>query len=495
MRQQRWIGVLVLLVACGPGGGVTGPTLTLTPPRAAVAPGGSVAFTTAGSSGAVVWSATCGAVAGSGASAIYTAPAVEGACTVRASPAGGPAGDATAVVAVVSGEVAWRRQLGTPQDERARAVAASVGGSVMIVGGTSGSWFRPNLGLEDMFTLGFDAAGNVGSSQQLGTPAADRHRGVAFDGEDAVVSVGWTDGIADPGFGQRDGLVVKRVLRGGGTQWDPIALGTPAFDEAVAVAIDAERRVVVAGVTQGIFAVGGAQGLQDVFVVVIDEAGQEVWRRQFGSALNDWAEAVAVGPDGRIAVVGYTGGALAAPSAGDWDAFVVVLDADGEPLWQRQFGSAQADLALAAAFDPAGDLWVVGATNGALFGPLAGAYDAFALRFDPEGETRWSLQDGTAGFDAYLGVAIDPDGYVLLAGTTDAAWHGPHAGLTDAVAAKLDPAGGLVWAHQIGTPGLDDAYGIAVDGAGRSYLAGGTTGVIDGTHAGSYDVFLIGLRP
>jgi hypothetical protein len=133
--------------------------------------------------------------------------------------------------------------------------------------------------------------------------------------------------------------------------------------------------------------------------------------------------------------------------------------------------------------------------NGALFGPLAGGYDAFALRFDPEGGRAGAWQDGTAGFDAYLGVAIDPDGYVLLAGTTDAAWHGPHAGLTDAVAAKLDPAGGLVWAHQIGTPGLDEAYGIAVDGAGRSYLAGGTTGVIDGTHAGSYDVFLIGLRP
>jgi hypothetical protein len=253
--------------------------------------------------------------------------------------------------------------------------------------------------------------------------------------------------------------------------------------------------VVVAGVTQGMFAVGGAQGLQDVFVVVIDEPGQEVWRRQFGSALNDWAEAVAVGPDGRIAVVGHTGGDLAGPNAGDRDAFVVVLDADGAPLWQRQFGTPQADLALAAAFDPEGDLWVVGSTNGALFGPLAGAYDAFALRFDPEGETRWSLQDGTAGFDVYLGVAIDQEGYAVLAGATDAAWHGPHAGLTDAVAVKLDAAGGLVWAQQIGTPGWDEAYGIAVDGAGRSYLAGGTTGVIEGANAGSYDVFLIGLRP
>jgi hypothetical protein len=41
------------------------------------------------------------------------------------------------------------------------------------------------------------------------------------------------------------------------------------------------------------------------------------------------------------------------------------------------------------------------ATFGARFGSHGGAYDAFALRLDPEGGTRWSLQGGTADYAVF----------------------------------------------------------------------------------------------
>ena len=59
-------------------------------------------------------------------------------------------------------------------------------------------------------------------------------------------------------------------------------------------------------------------------------------------------------------------------------------------------------------------------------------------------------QNGTTGNDEIYGAANGRDGSIVLAGVTEGAWRGAHAGgLRDFCAVKLDADGGEVWRWQV----------------------------------------------
>lgn len=90
--------------------------------------------------------------------------------------------------------------------------------------------------------------------------------------------------------------------------------------------------------------------------------------------------------------------------------------------------------------------------------------------------TRKIGQFGTTGVDLGLGAATDPSGNVYLAGSTSGPLQGPNQGLTDGWIAKYDSNGTQLWGKQIGSSGSDSAYNIVTDQAGNLYVTGGTSG-------------------
>ena len=171
------------------------------------------------------------------------------------------------------------------------------------------------------------------------------------------------------------------------------------------------------------------------------------------------------------------------------------------------------DKCLSVSSDFSGNVYCAGHTSGAL-GETNGngsTQDAFAIKLDTNGNLLWLTQFGQAtrapggfntGNDRFYGIDVDSSGNVYCAGSTTAAMAETHAGGADAIIAKLDQNGSLLWLTQLGqattAPGgsntaTDICNGVSTDSSGNVYCAGYTTGSMGETHAGSSDAFVMKL--
>ena len=97
----------------------------------------------------------------------------------------------------------------------------------------------------------------------------------------------------------------------------------------------------------------------------------------------------------------------------------------------------------------------------------------------------------TAGDDFGHSTVVAPDGTAYLVGYTSGALAGgSSAGGLDMFVARFESDGTRTWLRQRGGPGDDQAQDVQLDPAGEVWIAGSTTGAIDGqTNRGGTDIF------
>ena len=169
-------------------------------------------------------------------------------------------------------------------------------------------------------------------------------------------------------------------------------------------------------------------------------------------------------------------------SAGNRDLAIVMLDHSGEPTWAKSFGGYYNEVGVDLAVDPAGNLIATGSFDDEIdFGgdtlEAAGQSDAFLLKLDAEGEHLWSRSVGGKDEDMGASVATDRYGNIVAAGWF---WHEidfggavlKSAGRRDGYIAKLAPDGAHIWSHRVGGELGDMARAVAVGEDGRIFVAG-----------------------
>ncbi|HEX8292158.1 MAG TPA: carboxypeptidase regulatory-like domain-containing protein, partial [Pyrinomonadaceae bacterium] len=238
----------------------------------------------------------------------------------------------------------------------------------------------------------------------------------------------------------------------------------------------------------------------DPFVMKLNPAGTvPEYLRMLGGSENDDARGVALGPGGSAYVVGTTASAdfpavnARQPAlAGSSDAYVVKLDAGGNTSYSTYLGGSNTELGTAVAVGADGSGYVVGGTGSNDF-PVANALkstisqpdtlDAFVTKLSPDGQAlTYSTYLGGATLDHAFGVAVGADGSAHVVGLTGsqdfplAGVSNPPAAASDAFVTRLNPAGSaLTFSTCFGGSDIEQANGVALDGAGGIYLVGTTS--------------------
>lgn len=270
--------------------------------------------------------------------------------------------------------------------------------------------------------------------------------------------------------------------------------GTEEFSEGCSVAVDAQGNAFVAGTVEGLL--DGAQaigevGSSDLFVSRLNADNTEAWTNQWGTRIRDIGVAVAVGENGDV----YTGGSSYMGGGGGTGALLARWTADGEQVWRQMWGRDETyNDAASLAVDQNGDVIVAGSVLDLLVDLSEYGEDLFVARFTPDGSMVWSQQWGVAAVnDIARSVAIDADGNIYLAGSTEGELDGEsHAGGgMDAFLVKLGPDSERIWTRVWGSAEEDEGHGVAVSSGGEVYVTGTTQGEMEaGADEVSDDAFL-----
>lgn len=265
------------------------------------------------------------------------------------------------------------------------------------------------------------------------------------------------------------------------------------------IAVDASGNVYTTGRTEGNLDGNSTSGSRDFILVKYNSVGTRQYVKQLHAPnAETTAMAVATDTSGNVYVAGYTFGAFDGNTqTGNVDLILTKFDSSGAKQFSRQLGAAgnSVETHAIAVDSNNGYVYVVGYTTGGLNGNAQiGTTDAFLAQYTTAGDLNYVRQLGVATKSTDGGsVAVDTSGNVYVAGNTTGGLNGNTlTGTRDAFLAQYTSAGTLNYVVQLGAA-TKDTYGtsVAVDASGNLYLAGQTAGGLNGnTLTGTADAFL-----
>jgi hypothetical protein len=198
----------------------------------------------------------------------------------------------------------------------------------------------------------------------------------------------------------------------------------------------------------------------DVYLMKLDQDGNEIWFKTFGGSLDEMAAAQQMA-DGSFLLVGNIvdpDDFVADPGAAGYGGFegrsnvyLAKLDAEGNELWSRAFGGENNVLVTGGAQTPDGGGLLLATI---LYFPESGD-DVLLVKVDENGNQVWSRtwEEGSIGARDLVRTA---DGNYLITGS-----YSPSNGADpneDFLFVKIDPEGNELWTSTFGDPDMID-YG------------------------------------
>lgn len=311
--------------------------------------------------------------------------------------------DAWVVKLYANGTKSWQVLLGGNGDDAATSITPTSEGGCIVTGYTDSPVFndtRSTLarnGGTDVFIVELGTNGKPKWKCIMGGSGYDKGSTVTRTSDSGSVVAGFTNSTNSGDIGSNHGdydIWVAKMNSDGGINWKKLLGGSKAevtaYDNVIQQTSDGGY-VLVGQTASKDGDVGTNHGSSDVWVVRLDEDGDIKWNRSFGGTGYDRGNAIRQTPDGDFILIGDTtsssSGDVADTNHGNWDAWVVKLDPDGNLLWQSTLGGTSYEQGNSILPTADGGFITAGQTWSDNTGTVAGTYhryeDAWVMKLKP----------------------------------------------------------------------------------------------------------------
>lgn len=332
--------------------------------------------------------------------------------------------------------------------------------------------FQPNHSIGvDAFVAKINPQGNgLVYSSYLGGSSADIGYGIAVDIQGNAYVTGSTSstnfpgtrnnpipGVASfqPDYGYSNDAFVSKINNIGTTLIYSSYLGGSSYDVGLCVVVDSEGSAYVTGAanstdfpgTNGYFQPFNG-GDNDAFVVKVKPDGTAlIYSTYLGGAGREFGSAVAIDDQRNAYIAGYTSStnfpgtrnntiagvnSFQPDYGGNFDAFVTKINSQGKSLiYSSYLGGSGSDIGYAIALDNSYNIYITGFTQSSdfpgskngfgVFQPdYTGTQDGFVTKINSSGTAiMYSSYLGGNGSDEGRGIALDSQGNIYIAGSTE----------------------------------------------------------------------------
>jgi hypothetical protein len=394
--------------------------------------------------------------------------------------------------------IQWQKSFGGTAADNAYSIESTPDGGYVVTGFTQSNndgEVIGNHGGLDYWVIKLDAIGTIQWKKCFGGSTDDYAFVVKNTSDGGFIVAGQTsstDGNITGNHGDFDCGLVK-LDANGNIQWQK-SLGGSNGDYVYSIQPTPDGGYFVGGVTTSTDGnVTLNHGESDYWAVKLDATGTIQWQKSFGGSGLESVQSVQTTSDGGYVMAGFsqsTDGNVTG-NHGDYDCWIVKLNANGTMQWQKSLGGSGYDAAFSIQTTSDGGYVVAGksnSTNGNVTGNH-GYFDYWVLKLNSSGNVQWQKSLGGSGEEDANSIQKTADGGYVVAGFSDSVngnVTGNH-GDRDFWVVKLNAIGNIQWQQSMGGTAAESALSIQATSDGGYVLAGyseSTDGTVTGSHGG-----------
>ena len=367
---------------------------------------------------------------------------------------------------MLSAQTTFQKTYGGGNDESMFGLAKTNDGGYVMAG--SSLSFLNNYG--HSYIIKTDYSGNLLWSKLYFGVTAEGLNSVSETSDHGLIVSGGCLGF---GAGAVDGLLMKTDSLGT-IIWAKV-YGGPGDDGFNSCVQTFDGGYIATGFTNS----SGA-GSYDILVVRLNSSGDTLWTRIFGGAGWDNAQSIIQTGNNHFVLCGRT----ASFSNGLFNNYLIKLDANGNMVWNVQYGGnlQEESWSLKELYD--NGYIVIGSTES--FG--SNLYDAYLNRFNSSGNLVWSKIYGGPKIEAFYDVVTMTDSGFAFTGYTDSFGDG-HRGddSSNILLIRTDKFGDTLWTRTFGSDKTEEEFALVkTDDEGLALMSYSSSFGTD-----SLDVYLI----
>ncbi|MBW1298876.1 hypothetical protein [Aquimarina litoralis] len=222
----------------------------------------------------------------------------------------------------------------------------------------------------------------------------------------------------------------------------------------------------------------------DFWVVKLDASGNLVWENSYGGSGNDSANSIQQTTDGGYIVAGFTSSSDddVSENNGALDYWVIKIDDSGILEWETNLGGSEADIANTIRQTNDGGYIIGGYSESSDFDLNGnnGDRDYWVVKLDASGNFVWGENFGGTLEDIANDIKQTSDNGYIVAGFSESSDGdvSSNNGNKDIWIMKLNSSGQLMWETNLGSSESDNAQSIQ-ETMDQGYILAGNSGASD----------------